>query len=51
MRKVSWPKRKELTKLYNCSSFNSRFYGGIFFALVDLGISSVIEWYLGYLEL
>ena len=29
MRKVSWPKRKELTALYDCRSFNCRLHGDI----------------------
>ena len=29
MRKVSWPKRKELTKVYNCCSCDGYIHGGL----------------------
>ena len=45
MRKVSWPKRKELTR-YTLSLLSTVVVMAIFFAIVDLGISEVFRWYL-----
>ncbi|PZX03636.1 preprotein translocase subunit SecE [Psychrobacillus insolitus] len=45
MRKVSWPKRKELTK-YTVVVLSTVIVMAIFFAIVDLGISGLFRWYL-----
>lgn len=45
MRKVSWPKRKELTK-YTIVVLATVTFMALYFALTDLGISSLMEWYL-----
>lgn len=45
MRKVSWPKRKELTR-YTIVVLVTVMFMAVYFALTDLGISSLIEWYL-----
>ena len=45
MRKVSWPRRKELTK-YTVVVISTVVVMALFFALVDLGISSLLRWYL-----
>ncbi len=45
MRKVSWPKRKELTR-YTIVVLVTVMFMAAYFALTDLGISSLIEWYL-----
>ena len=45
MRKVSWPRRKELTK-YTVVVISTVVVMAVFFALVDLGISSLLRWYL-----
>jgi preprotein translocase subunit SecE len=45
MRKVSWPKRNILTR-YTIVVLSTVIVMAIYFALTDLGISSVIEWYL-----
>jgi len=45
MRKVSWPKRKELTK-YTIVVLATVTFMAVYFALTDLGISSLMEWYL-----
>jgi len=45
MRKVSWPKRKELTK-YTIVVLATVSFMAVYFALTDLGISSLMEWYL-----
>lgn len=45
MRKVSWPKRKELTK-YTIVVLSTVVVMAVFFAVVDLGISSLLRWYL-----
>ncbi len=42
MRKVRWPNRKELTK-YTITVITTLVFFVIFFALVDLGISSLIN--------
>ncbi|OCA81036.1 preprotein translocase subunit SecE [Bacillus sp. FJAT-27225] len=42
MRKVSWPKRRELTR-YTITVITTVTVFAIFFAVVDLGISKVIR--------
>ena len=45
MRKVSWPRRKELTK-YTVIVLATVAVMAVFFAVVDLGISELFRWYL-----
>lgn len=45
MRKVSWPKRKELTK-YTVVVLSTVIFMALFFALVDTGISGFFRWFL-----
>lgn len=45
MRKVSWPKRKELTR-YTIIVISTVVFMAVFFAIVDLGISNVVRWFL-----
>ena len=45
MRKVSWAKRKQLTR-YTIVVISTVVFMAIYFGLVDLGISQVMEWYL-----
>lgn len=45
MRKVSWPKRKELTR-YTVIVLATVVIMAVFFAIVDLGISELFRWYL-----
>ncbi|SDN92150.1 preprotein translocase subunit SecE [Psychrobacillus sp. OK028] len=45
MRKVSWPRRKELTK-YTVIVLATVVIMAVFFAVVDLGISELFRWYL-----
>jgi preprotein translocase subunit SecE len=42
MRKVSWPKGKELVK-YTITVVTTLIFVTIFFMLVDLGISQILE--------
>jgi preprotein translocase subunit SecE len=42
MRKVSWPKKKELTK-YTIVVISTVVAMALFFAVIDLGISSLIR--------
>jgi preprotein translocase subunit SecE len=42
MKKVSWPKRGELTR-YTISVLTTVTFMAVFFAIVDLGISSLIR--------
>ncbi|ARF14495.1 preprotein translocase subunit SecE [Sporosarcina sp. P3] len=44
MRKVSWPKRKELTK-YTVVVISTVIFMAVYFFVVDLGISGVMKWY------
>lgn len=46
MRKVSWPKRKELTK-YTIVVISTVIFMAVYFGVVDLGISEVMRWYTG----
>ncbi|CEG24447.1 Protein translocase subunit SecE [Planococcus massiliensis] len=45
MRKVSWPKRKELTR-YTIVVLSTVIFMALFFALVDTGISELFRWFL-----
>ncbi|TWT23005.1 preprotein translocase subunit SecE [Planomicrobium sp. CPCC 101110] len=45
MRKVSWPKRKELTR-YTVVVLSTCIFMALFFAAVDAGISELIRWFL-----
>ncbi|UOR10624.1 preprotein translocase subunit SecE [Halobacillus amylolyticus] len=42
MRKVSWPKGRELTR-YTITVLGTVAFVAVFFAVVDLGISQVLE--------
>lgn len=46
MRKVSWPKRKELTR-YTIVVISTVIFMAVYFAIVDFGISEVMRWYTG----
>ncbi|MFD1864775.1 preprotein translocase subunit SecE [Planococcus sp. FY231025] len=45
MRKVSWPKRKELTR-YTVVVLSTVIFMALFFALIDTGISELFRWFL-----
>ncbi len=45
MRKVSWPKRKELTR-YTVIVLSTVVVMALFFTVVDLGISKAVRWFL-----
>ncbi|HSP22777.1 MAG TPA: preprotein translocase subunit SecE [Planococcus sp. (in: firmicutes)] len=45
MRKVSWPKRKELTR-YTVVVLSTVIFMALFFALIDSGISELFRWFL-----
>ncbi|MDE3840583.1 preprotein translocase subunit SecE [Bacillus methanolicus] len=45
MRKVSWPKRKELTR-YTITVLTTVTFFALFFAIIDLGISELIRFIL-----
>ena len=45
MRKVSWPKRKELTR-YTIIVLSTVVVMALFFAVIDLGISEAVRWFL-----
>lgn len=45
MRKVSWPKRKELTR-YTVIVLSTVVVMALFFAVIDLGISEAVRWFL-----
>jgi preprotein translocase subunit SecE len=45
MRKVSWPKRKELTR-YTIIVLSTVVVMAIFFSIIDLGISEAVRWFL-----
>ena len=47
MRKVSWPKRKQLTR-YTIVVLATVAFMAVYFALTDLGISSLMEWYVNF---
>ncbi|MBU8908633.1 preprotein translocase subunit SecE [Desertibacillus haloalkaliphilus] len=46
MKRVSWPTRKELTR-YTWIVIGTVFFISVFFAIVDLGISSLVRAILG----
>lgn len=45
MRKVSWPKRKELTR-YTIVVLSTCIFMALFFALIDTGISELFRWFI-----
>ena len=45
MRKVSWPKRKKLTR-YTIVVLATVIFMAVYFGVLDLGISSVMKWYI-----
>ncbi|MGD7046413.1 preprotein translocase subunit SecE [Jeotgalibacillus proteolyticus] len=45
MRKVSWPKRKELTR-YTITVLSTVVFVALFFLVIDMGITAVIDWVL-----
>jgi preprotein translocase subunit SecE len=45
MKKVTWPKRKELTR-YTITVVSTVAFVAVFFAIIDLGISSLIRFIL-----
>jgi preprotein translocase subunit SecE len=45
MKKVSWPKRKELTR-YTITVISTVVFVAVFFSVIDLGISSLIRFIL-----
>ncbi|EMR06348.1 Preprotein translocase subunit secE [Bhargavaea cecembensis DSE10] len=45
MRKVSWPKRKELTK-YTVVVLSTVIFMALYFVVIDLGISELFRWFL-----
>lgn len=47
MRKVSWPKRKELTR-YTIVVLSTVVFMAVYFGIVDLGISKLMEWYISF---
>ncbi len=42
MKRVSWPKRKELTR-YTITVLTTVTFVAVFFAVIDMGISSLIR--------
>ncbi len=46
MRKVSWPKRKELTR-YTITVITTVVFVALFFAVIDLGISELMRLIIG----
>jgi len=45
MRKVSWPKRKELTR-YTVIVLSTVIVMALYFAVIDLGVSEALRWFL-----
>ncbi|WP_019414584.1 preprotein translocase subunit SecE [Paenisporosarcina sp. TG20] len=45
MRKVSWPKRKELTR-YTIIVLSTVLVMAVYFSIVDLGISEAFRWFI-----
>ncbi|MDZ5713744.1 preprotein translocase subunit SecE [Jeotgalibacillus haloalkalitolerans] len=45
MRKVSWPRRKELTK-YTVTVLSTVIFVAVFFFVIDMGIDAIINWIL-----
>ncbi len=46
MRKVSWPKRKELTR-YTITVITTVVFVALFFSVIDLGISELMRLIIG----
>lgn len=47
MRKTSWPKSKELTK-YTIVVLATVIFFGLYFLLIDSGISELLRWFLEF---
>lgn len=47
MRKVSWPKRKELTR-YTTVVLATVVFMAVYFGVVDFGVSKFMEWYVNF---
>lgn len=47
MRKVSWPKRKELTR-YTIVVLVTVVFMSIYFGVTDFGISKFMDWYISF---
>lgn len=47
MRKVSWPRRKELTR-YTIVVLTTVVFMAVYFGVVDLGISKLMDWYVSF---
>lgn len=47
MRKVSWPKRKKLTR-YTIVVLSTVVFMAVYFGIVDLGISKLMDWYVSF---
>lgn len=45
MRKVSWPKQKELTR-YTIVVLVTVMFMAVYFGVVDFGISKLMDWYV-----
>lgn len=45
MRKVSWPKRKELTR-YTIVVLVTVVFMSVYFGVTDFGISKLMDWYV-----
>lgn len=45
MRKVSWPKRKELTR-YTIVVLVTVIFMSVYFGVTDFGISKLMDWYV-----
>lgn len=45
MRKVSWPKRPELTR-YTIVVLATVLFMAVYFGVADLGISKLMDWYV-----
>ncbi|PKR83098.1 preprotein translocase subunit SecE [Heyndrickxia camelliae] len=45
MRKVSWPKRKELIS-YTATVIGTVVFLTVFFVIVDFGVSNLVKWIL-----
>ncbi len=45
MRKVSWPKKKELRK-YTIVVITTVVFMAVYFGVIDYGISQIMNWYI-----
>lgn len=45
MRKVSWPRRRELTK-YTIVVISTVIFMALYFAVIDAGISELFRWFI-----